>query len=804
MLLKYITLAVLVMNVSLSHSETLTLGSGLVVSGRIGELEDNILKFYADKYYAYPLSDIRDIKPDKGIDRAEKEKQLANITRLNKVINRAKYLSRDIKVLTNSMLLNKKYSQLDTMAATLIKENQRFLSGRAKISVFYDGFDMDIPKGDTAKYRQRLLLVDDWVKATGSNTAKIASIHLHSGYAWAYRGTGFSNTVNDIGREKFSEILRNSATKAEAIKMVYTEDLTLFTALINIYKATDSDNTRINKLAIEGARLDPTFYGLYYQTIGALLPKWGGSIDEVKTYVQRVATKYDINDKQGLYFRLVKRVFTKVKVKQFPRYRFSWDWVLRSFQAYEKEHELTEYDYHLMARMAGVFGDAKSFNHYLSLTTNQWNHFAQKAWKKKTILEQFTQWANNPADKDFSEILVRFLSQYDVLEFDKLIRVYVFAGGDINRKDVYGDTLLHKAVNEGRTELISLLIDVGADVNAVNGNGQSGLYIASRFNRLAIVKKLVESGGDPKFVTVKKESTAAHTAAFRGFTDVVRLLIDSEPNLLNQSNNRGFTPLHMAASKGHVQTVNLLLSYAGIELDTQSDTGSAALHFAAKNDHLDIVKQLVSAGANINLTNNNGHTPLSWAQEQKIEPIASYLKIKGANDSVNVVSSKDRKKSSALYKQSTAFFNANDYPKAQALIAEALEYNPNNALAYHGLAVLNLYHSKDYGEAERNISQSLTLNPNDAESYYTAGRVYYELNQPEKYKPLFQKYVVLAPDSFNTSDLKKNYPHLLTTNNTDGATNVVSFISKYKYLILALCFLLVLWLLIRARRRVSM
>jgi ankyrin repeat protein len=53
--------------------------------------------------------------------------------------------------------------------------------------------------------------------------------------------------------------------------------------------------------------------------------------------------------------------------------------------------------------------------------------------------------------------------------------------------------------------------------------------------------------------------------------------------------------------------------------------GESALHAAALFGHVSVVKQLISAGADLTLRNQEGATPLQLAQEAKQTAVVEYL-----------------------------------------------------------------------------------------------------------------------------------------------------------------------------------
>ena len=72
---------------------------------------------------------------------------------------------------------------------------------------------------------------------------------------------------------------------------------------------------------------------------------------------------------------------------------------------------------------------------------------------------------------------------------------------------------------------------------------------------------------------------------------------------------RYWQPFGMEISKSLTALIN-----AGADVNAQSHDGYTALHIAAQNDKLlAIIRALIATGANPNIANNNGNTPLLMA-----------------------------------------------------------------------------------------------------------------------------------------------------------------------------------------------
>ncbi|CCX31249.1 Similar to Ankyrin repeat domain-containing protein 50; acc. no. Q9ULJ7 [Pyronema omphalodes CBS 100304] len=73
----------------------------------------------------------------------------------------------------------------------------------------------------------------------------------------------------------------------------------------------------------------------------------------------------------------------------------------------------------------------------------------------------------------------------------------------------------------------------------------------------------------------------------------------------------------MAIIKGHKEVACLLLE-KGADVDIQDRFGNTPLSIAAQNGHMTATRILLEKGADINLRDNDGRTPLELAEQQMI------------------------------------------------------------------------------------------------------------------------------------------------------------------------------------------
>ena len=174
------------------------------------------------------------------------------------------------------------------------------------------------------------------------------------------------------------------------------------------------------------------------------------------------------------------------------------------------------------------------------------------------------------------------------------LRTMIAGRTPLDPRDDAKRTPLLIAIERGHLDAASLLIEAGADVNAQAENRDTPWLLAGA----------------------------------RGHAGLIRLMIPRRPNLALR-NRFGGSALIPACERGHVEAVAALLT-SGIEVNHVNNLGwTCLLEIVILGDggprHVAITRLVLAAGADPNLADREGVTPLAHAQRKGQREVARLI-----------------------------------------------------------------------------------------------------------------------------------------------------------------------------------
>ncbi len=297
--------------------------------------------------------------------------------------------------------------------------------------------------------------------------------------------------------------------------------------------------------------------------------------------------------------------------------------------------------------------EAARFNHRLFLETPEGVAILKKLAERGIDLKPLLLVGDTPEQQ--REHVFEMVESNRLSTFELALN----AGFPINTTDSDGNTLLHIAALNGRKEIALLLLQRGASLEAGNQNGATPL-IKSFERHAGAAMALLEAGADPQVRLAGIDASTLHLASMQDAdTEVLKFLVHHGISIESRD-VVGATPLLWAAHNGAASAAAYLLScganpnsataiagfsltdpefvrlkeslYArrsGIFKQVMSSLTPLAAAVIAKSH--EVVRLLLGAGADPNLCDALGNTPLHIAALNDMSGIADLLLQAGAS-----------------------------------------------------------------------------------------------------------------------------------------------------------------------------
>lgn len=199
----------------------------------------------------------------------------------------------------------------------------------------------------------------------------------------------------------------------------------------------------------------------------------------------------------------------------------------------------------------------------------------------------------------FTEFLIPVISQ-------KLKISSINAAIELLNKEAFNWLKRKMQIPEINTEISKMLIDAVSEQNSIGK-----------------IKFLLDLGVDAN--TIKNNTSSLSFAAFKGHTEIVKLLLEKGANIDEKTNKEGNLSLILAISQNHKEIVKLLLE-RGANVNATDVTGNTVLMNAASLGYIEIVELLLKYGADTKIVNReDGNTALKLASDSKQEKIVELL-----------------------------------------------------------------------------------------------------------------------------------------------------------------------------------
>ncbi|HXJ75496.1 MAG TPA: ankyrin repeat domain-containing protein, partial [Candidatus Dormibacteraeota bacterium] len=234
--------------------------------------------------------------------------------------------------------------------------------------------------------------------------------------------------------------------------------------------------------------------------------------------------------------------------------------------------------------------------------------------KRASALEMIRAGADvNEAQPDGTRPIHWAVYRFDYELTDALIAKKV----KVDVTNEFGSTPLAEATKQGNARMVKTLLAAGSGTEGANEDGQTALMIAIKNGDLSVFNLLIDAGAKVNAVEKVQDQTPLMwaAAAARNAPEMVKVLIAKGANVNARAKFNDWPGQITSEPRAQYHT------YGGL----------TPLLYAARGGCYACVEALVSAGADVNLPNNEGMTPMMIALDNNQNGIAKFFLDHGAN-----------------------------------------------------------------------------------------------------------------------------------------------------------------------------
>ena len=207
--------------------------------------------------------------------------------------------------------------------------------------------------------------IDKWKKAVvGSSFAEFAELRFSYSQAWNARGTKYANETREDQFKRFKEKL------LETEKMILSKENKLKETPIsyNLLMAVALDTNGTQTTAMDafnyGVTNWPTYYDFYEVLLTRLVPKWGGSWEDVDGFINYWATNLKSTEANSIYARFYYNVHTHNRID--PRGTLvEWQKLKDSLTSLYDKYPTQEH-FEIAASYACIYGDKDFYSNVVA------------------------------------------------------------------------------------------------------------------------------------------------------------------------------------------------------------------------------------------------------------------------------------------------------------------------------------------------------------------------------------------------------------------------------------------------------
>ncbi|XP_024200145.1 ankyrin-3 [Rosa chinensis] len=178
---------------------------------------------------------------------------------------------------------------------------------------------------------------------------------------------------------------------------------------------------------------------------------------------------------------------------------------------------------------------------------------------------------------------------------EEIVKIMVFKYPDMIKKaDELGWTPLHYAAFRGNDKAVTWLMESDKSSTSYISDkcGMTALHVAAYKGHIEVMKKLIQYQPDTYECLNAKDQTILHVAVLGAQSDVVKYILELPelPRLIDQADKEGYTPLHLAVMGQKHEITRMLKRDCGVD-NTSLHKGFSFDNFLGEDTKIQVLEE---------------------------------------------------------------------------------------------------------------------------------------------------------------------------------------------------------------------
>jgi len=212
-----------------------------------------------------------------------------------------------------AMLRNQEYKELTAILEQKQQEYEQGVGADVDVSTAFSAFSTNAP--EDSQY------LDEWIAAFPNSFSPYhARGEYYESIGWKWRGGAFSNKTVQWRFNKMRDFHAKASVDYEQALQINPKLVTIYSNLISLSKAGYGDKVEREYLR-KGLAIDPASYVVRKSYLFNLMPRWGGSYQQIDAFIEDTSHYVGSNPKLKplLGFRYYIEAFNADKKQQYQK-----------------------------------------------------------------------------------------------------------------------------------------------------------------------------------------------------------------------------------------------------------------------------------------------------------------------------------------------------------------------------------------------------------------------------------------------------------------------------------------------------